>query len=75
MGFRLQKPDSKLRPDLLLLIQKCQLCFCWTDLLPFLSLLYITCSTGIAYCGKKNSYWQILWGDLAAAERELPEMA
>lgn len=35
---------------------------------PFLSLLYITCSTGIAYCGK-NSYLQMLTGDLAAAER------
>lgn len=35
---------------------------------PFLSLLYITCSSGIAYCGK-NSYLQMLTGDLAAAER------
>lgn len=33
--FKLEKPGSKLCPDLVLLVQTLQLCFCWTDLLPF----------------------------------------
>lgn len=74
--LKLRKPGSKLWPDLMLLIQTLQLCFCWTDLLPFLPshLLLITCATDFAHYGK-NSCLQFLRGDLAAAERELPEMA
>lgn len=76
MRLKLQKPNSKLWPDLVLLIQTLQLCFCWTDLLPFLPshLLLITCATEFAHYGK-ISYLQFLRGDLAAVERELPEMA
>lgn len=74
--FKLQKPDSKLWPDLTAINSKMSALFLLDRFVtfPFLSLLYITCFTVIAYSGK-NSYLQLVRGDLAAAERELPEMA